>query len=283
MKLSNFLNIFGFQDSEKRFTLPKGYYLSKEYKDFDIENFFNDWTIGESHGDQTQNMNNINCYFQHFTEIPNTLKSAIRVENNELKLGVRYEPATVDNIPLDFKAGKIESKRKFKYGVIQVTAKLPNNKYLWPAIWFCGTQSWPPEIDLMEAYNNGHIQYASSNHIACEPNIHYIENGKHKAIFPGNKYVERPDERYITYTLHWEKEFIRFYYDDYLVFECNDKKILDQMNQPMSLILNNAVEFGVKLNNKDINKLRTGNNWFYIKNIKYFDKKRIDNIKNLQK
>jgi beta-glucanase (GH16 family) len=158
-----------------------------------------------------------------------------------------------------------------------VTAKLPNTKYLWPAIWFCGTQSWPPELDLMEAYNNGHIQYASSNNIICQPNIHFRENGENKALFPGSKYVSHPDERYVTYTLHWEEDFVRFYYDDYLVFECTDKKILDQMNQPMSLILDNAVEMNVKLSQKDIDKLRTGDNWFYVKNIKYYDKKRVVN------
>lgn len=277
MKLSNFLNIFGFQDDKNKFKLPKGYYLLKEYNDFDIDNFNRDWNIGESHGDQTQDAEILNCYFQHMSELPNSLKSTIRVENNELKLGVRYEPATVDNIPLLFKAGKIESKQKFKYGIIRVTAKQPNTKYLWPAIWFCGTQSWPPEIDLMEAYNNGHVQYASSNNIVCEPNIHYLENGKYKAVFPGNKYVEHPDERYVTYTLHWEEDFVRFYYDDYLVFECTDKKILDQMNQPMSLILNNAVEMNVKLSKKEFEKLKTGDNWFYIKNIKYYDKKRFTN------
>lgn len=277
MDLSNFLNIFRVQKDENKFELPRGYYLMKEYKDFDIENFIRDWNVGESHRDQTQDAKILNCYFQHYTELPNSLKSAVRVENNELKLGVRYEPATVDNIPLKFKAGKIESKLKFKYGVIQVTAKLPNNEGLWSAVWFCGTQSWPPEIDLMESYNNGHIQYASSNNIICQPNIHYLENGKSKAVFPGSKYVEHPDERYVTYTLHWEKEFMRFYYDDYLVFECTDGKILEQMNQPMSLILNNAVEMNVKLSKEELDKLRTGDNWFYVKNIKYYDKKRVVN------
>lgn len=277
MELSNFLNIFGFQDDKNKFKLPRGYYLLKEYKDFGIDSFERDWNIGESHGDQTQDAQILNCYFQHKSEAPNILKSTIRVENGELKLGVRYEPATVDNIPLKFKAGKVESKQKFKYGIVRVTAKLPDTVRLWSAIWFCGTQSWPPEIDLMESYNSGQVQYASSNNIACQPNIHFQENGENKALFPGSKYVRHPDERYVTYTLHWEEDFVRFYYDDYLVFECTDKKILDQMNQPMSLILNNAVEMNVKLSKKEFEKLKTGDNWFYIKNIKYYDKKRFTN------
>ena len=49
------------------------------------------------------------------------------------------------------------------------------------------------------------------------------------------------------------------------------------MNQPMSLILNNAVEADIKLSQKDIDRLRNGDNWFYIKNIKYYDKKRVVN------
>jgi hypothetical protein len=81
-----------------------------------------------------------------------------------------------------------------------------------------------------------------------------------------------PDERYVKYTLWWEKEFIRIYFDDYLVYECTDTFILNQFQQPMYLILDNAVEQGVKLSNKDIELLKNGDNWFNITNIKYFIK-----------
>ena len=42
----------------------------------------------------------------------------------------------------------------------------------------------------------------------------------------------------------------------------------------MYLILDNAVEQGVNLSNKDIDLLKNGNNWFIITNIKYFIKRK---------
>lgn len=276
MDLSNFLNIFGFQDNDKRFELPKNYFLKKEYQNFSIEDFNNDWIIGERHGDDTQNFKIINNYFQNSHEFPNTLKSTIRIENNLLKLGVKYEPKEFpekNQYPL-FKSGKIESRNEFHYGIIQVTAKVPNNKYLWPGIWLRGKNSWPPEIDIVEFYNKFRPQYASSNNIIAQPNLHYVDkNGNNTNVNVGSKYVMHPDERYVKYTVWWEKEFIRIYFDDYLVYECTDKFILNQFQQPMYLILDNAVEQGVNLSNKDIELLKNGDNWFNITNIKYFIKR----------
>jgi beta-glucanase (GH16 family) len=39
----------------------------------------------------------------------------------------------------------------FKYGYIQVSAQIPNNSGLWPALWLAASDlKWPPEIDLLE-------------------------------------------------------------------------------------------------------------------------------------
>jgi beta-glucanase (GH16 family) len=39
----------------------------------------------------------------------------------------------------------------FKYGYIQVTAHIPNNSGLWPALWLAASDlNWPPEVDLLE-------------------------------------------------------------------------------------------------------------------------------------
>jgi beta-glucanase (GH16 family) len=39
----------------------------------------------------------------------------------------------------------------FKYGYIQVVARIPNAGHLWPALWLDPSNyHWPPEIDILE-------------------------------------------------------------------------------------------------------------------------------------
>lgn len=42
---------------------------------------------------------------------------------------------------------------KFKYGFVQVVAKIPHGKGLWPALWLAPTNGkYPPEIDMVESW-----------------------------------------------------------------------------------------------------------------------------------
>jgi beta-glucanase (GH16 family) len=56
---------------------------------------------------------------------------------------------------------------RFKYGFIQVVARIPSNSGLWPALWLAAANlQWPPEMDMLEAWGGpqfgpGHI-YAST-------------------------------------------------------------------------------------------------------------------------
>jgi beta-glucanase (GH16 family) len=39
----------------------------------------------------------------------------------------------------------------FEYGYVQVVARIPNGKYLWPALWLAASNyQWPPEMDILE-------------------------------------------------------------------------------------------------------------------------------------
>ncbi len=52
---------------------------------------------------------------------------------------------------------------RFKYGYIQVTAKIPTNAGLWPALWLAASSyQWPPEMDLIEAWGSRPGFYAAS-------------------------------------------------------------------------------------------------------------------------
>jgi beta-glucanase (GH16 family) len=52
-----------------------------------------------------------------------------------------------------YSSGRVTTKGKFAflYGKLEVRAKLPGTRGLWPAIWMLQSDgSWPPEIDVME-------------------------------------------------------------------------------------------------------------------------------------
>lgn len=143
--------------------------------------------------------------------------------NNELETYTNSENNVfVQNGYLNIKAikdgnsytsGRIltSGKKEFKYGRIDIRAKLPNGKGIWPALWMLGsnisTVNWPAcgEIDIMELL--GH-----------EPNkvygtIHWDEGG-HKSS--GSSYVLPSgdfSQNFHIYTLFWQEGSMTVYVD----------------------------------------------------------------------
>lgn len=277
--MKNLLNILGIKLPKYRFK------MSKEFKENRLllyrETYFGniipaeDWRIGESWGNV---QDNANCFFQlEGDEDNNTIHSPDHYGKVNLSVKPQEFFSNKINKQLHFKAGKIVSKNKFHYGIFKIRAKMPNFKYQWCAIWLCGkvqpdNKVWQ-EIDIVENYNHNKVKFASSNKIYSQPNVHYIDKqGKHKMTSPSSKYIKQPDSRYVDYILHWEEDFIRIYYDNYLVYECTDKFILNQFNEPMNLIINNAVEWGVELLKKDIEKISKADTNFCIRSVEYWSK-----------
>lgn len=276
--MKNILNILGIKLPKYKFKMPKGYKLEKDftlgYDEWGNNNFNEDWQIGESWGNV---QDNANCFFQVAGDVINN--TLCFRDNSYLALEVKPQEffSARINKQLHFKAGKVVTRNKFHYGIFRIRAKMPNFKYQWCAIWLCGkvqpdNHIWQ-EIDIVENYNHDKIKFASSNKIYSQPNVHYFKNGSHKMTSPSSRYIKQPDKRFVDYILHWEKDFIRIYYDNYLVYECKDKSILDQFNEPMNLIINNAVEWGVELTAKDIEEISKADTTFCIANVEYWSKK----------
>lgn len=273
--MKNLLNILGIRLPKYEFKMPKEYKL-KEDISVCLDRLYGytfpteDWRIGEEWGNVQENGN---CFFQlEGDKINNTIHN-----NYFMQLSVKPQEffSTRINKQLHFKAGKIVTRNKFHYGIYRIRAKMPNFKYQWCAIWLCGkvqpdNHIWQ-EIDIVENYNHNKVKFATSNKIYSQPNIHFFKNGKHKTTSPGSKYIKNPDKRFVDYILWWEKDFIRIYYDNYLVYECTDKFILNQLNEPMNLIINNAVEWGVDLTKEDIEEISKADT-FCISNVEYWQK-----------
>ncbi|HEX7163282.1 MAG TPA: glycoside hydrolase family 16 protein [Trebonia sp.] len=92
-----------------------------------------------------------------------------------------------------------------KYGFVQVTARLPFGKGLWPAIWLIpADQSWPPEIDIVEHWDTQPTASAT---------LHY---GQQNTQQRGTVNFPDANKGWHTYTLYWTQSRITIYYDNQL-------------------------------------------------------------------
>ncbi len=102
------------------------------------------------------------------------------------------------------------NKESWRYGRIEVKAKLPQGKGVWPAFWMLGANyhevGWPKcgEIDIMEFV--GH----DPTHI--HGTIHYGLDGKHESS--GNK-IQTPEpwKDFHVYAVEWTPDRIDWYFD----------------------------------------------------------------------
>ncbi|MDR6785376.1 glycoside hydrolase family 16 protein [Pedobacter africanus] len=134
-------------------------------------------------------------------------------------------------------------KAEWAYGKIEINAKLPAGRGLWPAAWMLGANikdaGWPAcgEIDIMEhvGYNRdsifGTVHTAAYNHI----------KGTQKGV---TAKIKDPYNSFHTYSIEWTPEKIDFMLDHkvyYSVSNENKTKAEWPFDDPFYLLLNIAV------------------------------------------
>ncbi|SNC61541.1 Beta-glucanase, GH16 family [Hymenobacter gelipurpurascens] len=136
-----------------------------------------------------------------------------------------------------------KGKQSFKFGRIDVRAKLPKGKGIWPAIWMLGADidqnNWPKcgEIDIMELRGSRPKELLSTMHYA---------NSSGARELKGTTQVLDADlsADYHIYTVVRSKNMTRFYLDGsatpYYSFTGTDASPYP-FNNPFFLILNVAV------------------------------------------
>ncbi len=75
---------------------------------------------------------------------------------------VRKEDGQLNYRQWNYTSGAMVHKQTFKYGLFEIFTKMPYAPGVWPSFWLSGTQSWPPEIDVMEQIG-GKPNWSSSN------------------------------------------------------------------------------------------------------------------------
>ena len=73
----------------------------------------------------------------------------------------------------------ITTRKAFGFGTYQWKVTLPKGVGLWPAVWFSGEITWPPEIDVIEAYSDSKGNWSNP----LNTNVHIGSNGEnHKQV-----------------------------------------------------------------------------------------------------
>ncbi|XP_065664112.1 beta-1,3-glucan-binding protein [Hydra vulgaris] len=133
--------------------------------------------------------------------------------------------------PIQSASIRSANKFSFKYGKVDVKAKLPQGDWIWPAIWLMPKYSvygdWPAsgEIDLMESRGNENLTVSKKDltqigNKRVSQSLHwgpyYPQNGHPKTLASRGKTEGSFASSYHVYTVIWTKHDISFYIDNSL-------------------------------------------------------------------
>ena len=134
-----------------------------------------------------------------------------------------------------------KAKASWQYGRVEVRAKLPRGKGVWPAIWMLGTNitkiGWPRcgEIDIME--------FVGKEPNTIHANAHFARGGKH-ASNGGKLTAPAPYDDFHLYAIEWFADRMDFYFDDtkYHTVKLDDLRADDAaFRAPQYLLINFAL------------------------------------------
>jgi beta-glucanase (GH16 family) len=154
-----------------------------------------------------------------------------------------------------YTSGSINTMGKFdfKYGRIEVRAKLPRGSGVWPAIWLMGTNrtvvGWPRcgEVDIMEYVGKEPHTIHANNHFA-DPAIQDKSlkgNAIHKSSGGGKLTIKEPFKDFHVYAIEWDEKQIQFFVDNNqyatLTSDVAGKGADNPFRKPHYLLLNLAL------------------------------------------
>jgi beta-glucanase (GH16 family) len=146
--------------------------------------------------------------------------TSARLKNAEVKDGFLYITAHKESFEnREYTSARLITKLKgdWLYGRVEVKAKLPDGRGMWPAIWMLPTDwvygGWPAsgEIDIME--NVGYNPYVIVASAHTESYNHSIGTQKSATTNVPTCYSD-----FHVYSLEWEVKEYRVYVDDNLYF-----------------------------------------------------------------
>ncbi len=114
-----------------------------------------------------------------------------------------------------------KNRKTFKYGRIDIRAKLPKTKGIWPALWMLGNNidqvGWPAcgEIDIMELLGQQPSKIYNTLHYGVNPALHK-SYGRDYTLTEGSF-----DQQFHVFSMEWKQDSITMFVDDKQVFFCS--------------------------------------------------------------
>ena len=140
------------------------------------------------------------------------LDENVLVENGYASLITKREITNWYDEQREFSSGKLHSSvdKRFKYGKFEIRCKVPEGTGFWPAFWL---YRFGDEMDIFEIGGDNPLDYLISIH--TEHGQILGEHCRRSEVIP----VQNLFENFHTYALEWEKNVIRWYFDEELIYE----------------------------------------------------------------
>ena len=200
-------------------------------------------------------------------------KTAVKVdENDTLHLLTHKNPKYFKHLNVTAQAGGglLSSTTPVFYGHYECVCKLPKTQFNWCAFWLYAWDSWPPEIDIFEAWTGKCGNYFTTGNDApfrlwkVTPNFHIGKNVEnHVGLNPPGKFYswKNPANNFIKYEMIWTEDKIQIIYNNHLITELTGEH-MKEFRVPFRM------EFGNNLSPK-VNLNKNYDSDFVIKYFKY--------------
>lgn len=170
--------------------------------------------------------------------------------DGSLILSTKHLPKEIEGKIYPVAIGLVSCLDDFNRGYYKIVAKLPKFAYAKSAIWLYSKSSWPPEIDIIEAYANKKGSYFAFD--ICNPlrpfhiegNFHYTNpiTKEHQAngVKRCKLDLNQSFDEFITYEMVWDKDKIVMSANGKVFYELSGT-IFHRIESNMRFVLNSGI------------------------------------------
>jgi len=148
-----------------------------------------------------------------------------------------------DYAPL-FDVGCVYYRQPFTYGEFSIRCILPYSDSAFPAFWLSGSKTWTPEIDIFEFLPHNKDKKGRYS-ISCTTHTGAPDGNINNKVMVGESYKLHNLKKGcpIEVRLVWARDKVEWWYNGILFRRITQKRILNDFNQPMWLIINNGTSW----------------------------------------